>query len=132
MLLDPKPGKEKRLITRTPRPRAPHADADRRGNGLRFRSSLNSPILTLGTCEAHGIANDGGKWKRNRIASTFATQNLVQKLISFDVNSGWMVDSTIAWNGKGPNRCCVGHSTIPKLRQGIRNVELDLTTLFRY
>ena len=76
--------------------------------------------LVLATGKPHGIANDGGSWRRNWVPRTLLNKGEDLGSEQVNVNSDREVGATIDGNGNAPTASGVGHGVVPEQCQGVR------------
>ena len=107
---------------------------NRREPRMQFQSSKETRAYTelvLATGKPHGIANDGGSWKRNWVPRTVLKKGEDLGSEQVNVNSGGEVDAAIDGNGNDPTASGVGHGVIPELCQGVCvPIEQDWRVIF--
>ncbi len=95
---------------------------NRREPRMQFQTSKETYAYTnlvSATGKPHGIANDGGSWKRNWVPRTLLNKGEDLGSEQVKVNSGGEVDAAIDGNGNDPTASGVGHGVIPELSQGV-------------
>ena len=95
------------------------------------KETIAPTTLALATGKPHGIANDGGSWKRNWVPRTLLKKGEDLGSEQVNVNSGGEVDAAIDGNGNDPTASGVGHGVIPELCQGVCvPIEQDWRVIF--
>jgi hypothetical protein len=95
------------------------------------KESIAPTTLAYATGKPHGIANDGGSWKRNWVPRTLHKKGEDLGSEQVNVNSGGEVDAAIDGNGNDPTASGVGHGVIIELCQGVYvPIEQDKRVIF--